>query len=344
MVRAGLERLRMDAHTIDEITFSFVCTIYNQADRLEQTCEQIKVVAETLGEKYEIILINDGSTDSSLEVIRKLAKQDGSVKYVDFSRTFGRSAAVKAGMDYACGKAVISVDAEYPTAVDHVVPLVEKWQAGAEIVFTTGADSGKTSLCQRLRHKVRQSLPHVCGADSAADWAIALLLDRKAVSALRRIPEQSQCIPTLVRWIGFRQASVQVRDGTAGTGSRACHATHGLEGAARDPLLSAVRAVGWIGAAMFLADLGYSVIGGTLALFGLTAFSWLFALVLGVFGIQLLCLGMIGERVGRACLQAKTQPSYFVRYAHGFEDEQDLLAVEPPARQPEQASRFNVLT
>ena len=183
----------MEEQTTSEVSFSLLCPVYNQADRLGDSYERLKTVAEGLGERYEIIFVNDGSTDASLETIRQLAKRDGSIKYVDLSRRFGRPSAVMAGCDHAVGRAVIALDSG---AVDCLPQLVEKWQGGAEVVYTAGRDP-EGGLWRRIRR---------AGATQAdpAEAAGACLLDRKVVLAIRRLPERLRYRPGLSQWIGFK--------------------------------------------------------------------------------------------------------------------------------------------
>ena len=119
-----------------EVTFSFVVPVQNEQEGLEHFIGRLKIVADELGEPYEILLVNDGSTDDTASVIRRLAETDKHVKSVELSRSFGRQVALLAGHDYACGKAVISLDADGRHRPEFIPELVSRWREGFEVVYT----------------------------------------------------------------------------------------------------------------------------------------------------------------------------------------------------------------
>jgi len=318
----------MEEQTTNEVSFSLLCPVYNQADRLGESYERLKTVAEGLGERYEIIFVNDGSTDASLETIRQLAKRDGSIKYVDLSRRFGRPSAVMAGCDHAVGRAVIALDGG---AVACLPQLVEKWQGGAEVVYTASRHPDGGLWRKICRAGATQADP--------AEAAGACLLDRKVVSAIRRLPERLRYRPGLSRWIGFKQAAVPCQ-ADADEPRPDLGPTEGVGRASQLP----VRIADWLGAAMLLAAVGYLVVAGVLDLLDLSTVLLSVVLLLTIGGVQLLCLAAIGKYVARVYEQTRIHPPYVVRYAHGFEGDQDVTTPQAPNRQPEEASRFNVLT
>lgn len=330
-----------------DIMFSFVAPVYNEAKGLEQFYQRLKTVAEGLGENYEIILVNDGSTDSSLEIIRSLAERDSAVRYVDFSRNFGHQAAVTAGYDYACGRAVISLNSDCQHPPEIIPQLVEKWHCGAEVVYTIRTDPDAVSGARRwLGRCLYRAIARVSGMD-LIDQADFRLLDRKAVLALRGLREQARFVRGLVRWIGFKQASHPYKAQGRQAGASG-YSWRQLSGMAMAGLLNfslvPLRAVGAMGALMLLAGVLYLAIAGVLALLGLAPFSGLAMLLLTVGGLQLTCLAAVGEYVGRIYEQSKGRPLYIVRHARGFELDEEMDAIEPPSRQSEDDSHFSVMT
>jgi dolichol-phosphate mannosyltransferase len=236
---------QMDENTIEDLAFSFVCIVQNDADRLKPCYDRLKETAEGLGQKYEIIFVNDGSADGSLEGIRALAKLDGSVKYVDFSRAFGRSAAMAAAHDYADGQAVITLSST-AAMVECIPQLVAKWQAGAEMVYTVSDPAA---------------------GPEAADVAAACLLDRKVVSAIRGAREAGPKADGLLAWIGFKTAAVPCKDGSVSEPPRRVAARRGIVAAMR-AAPSPLRLAAWTGALMLLAGAGCLAVGGALASLG----------------------------------------------------------------------------
>lgn len=332
----------------DELTYSFVCPVCNEADRLRRFHERLRAVADELGESYEIIFINDGSTDATMEKLRDLARLDAYVRFVDFSRGFGRQAAVTAGYDFARGRAVVTMDVDGHHPAELIPRLIEQWRAGNEVVIAVpqDADGGprRGGWCARQVHAL---LSRASGLDWS-DEAGYCLVDRKVVLALRTLREQGRHVGGLTRWVGFRRATVPFTPEMTEAGDSRPSLKE-LVGPMLSALLSfsllPLRLVGAAGALLLLAALLYLIIAGVLALFGIGAVSWLTLLVLAVGGVQLLGLASVAEYVGRIHEQAKGRPLYIVRHAHGFiEPAEAKMPAAPPLRQPLDRPRLNVMT
>jgi len=337
----------MDDTTHDEVMFSLVCPVFNEEEGLEHFYERLKAVAEQFGERYEILFINDGSSDRSPEILRTLAERDGSVKVVDFSRNFGHQAAVTAGYDYAAGRAVITLDSDCQHPPELIPKLIEKWQGGAEVVYTVRQDTAGIGGLRRWIGRCVYRIISKSGGIDVVDQADFRLLDRKAVDALRALREQARFVRGLVRWIGFRQAAVpftaeQRHAGTSGysVGQLARMGFAGLLNFSLAP----IRTIGWVGAALLACGLLYTMIAGPLALSGRTGFSGVAALLLTLSGVQLLALAAVGEYVGRIYEEAKGRPLYVVRHLQGFESIEDLASPEAPTPSAEESPRFSVMT
>ncbi len=340
----------MNEQATTEITYSFVCPVFNEEPGLEHFYERLKEVAESLGEPYEIVFVNDGSTDDSLAILRKLADQDGSVRYVDFSRNFGHQIAVTAGYDYACGKAVITLDSDCQHPPEMIPKLIERWQAGAEVVYTVRDDTEGISGFRRwVGRCVYRVISRASGMD-LVDQADFRLLDQKAVRAIRGLREQARFVRGLVRWIGFRQASVpytaEKRFAGASGYSVGQLARMGFAGLLNFSLLP-IRTVGYVGVAVFSLGILYLLSYSVLSFFMAVSFSGLamlamLAMLLG--GLQLIGMAAVGEYVGRIYEESKGRPLYIVRHAQGFEGTEEPEAMEPPRKQHEEVTRFNVMT
>ncbi len=337
----------MDDPTNDEVMFSLVCPVFNEEEGLEHFYQRLKAVAEQFGERYEIVFINDGSSDRSPEILRTLAERDGSVKVVDFSRNFGHQAAVTAGYDYATGRAVITLDSDCQHPPELIPKLIEKWQGGAEVVYTVRQDTaGIGGLRRWVGRCVYRIISKTCGFD-VVDQADFRLLDRKAVEAVRGLREQARFVRGLVRWIGFRQAAVPFtaerrHAGTSGY-SVGQLARMGVAGLLNFSLMP-IRAIGWVGAALLACGMLYVMIAAPLALLSRTEFSGVAALLLLLTGVQLLALAAVGEYVGRIYEEAKGRPLYVVRHLQGFESAEELTKAEAPTPSAEASPRFSVMT
>jgi len=174
----------MDGHTGPEITLSFVCPIHNAETLIEPFYERLKQMADELAVAYEIIFVNDGSTDESLEAVRSVQRRDGAVRYLDLSRRFGLAAASVAGCEHAEGRAIVIINLERP--LDLIGALIERWQGGWEIVRAVDGD---------------------------ADTLGPRLLDHKAARALCRWYDRASSIDAILDEIGFRQTTVPAGSG-----------------------------------------------------------------------------------------------------------------------------------
>ena len=307
-----------------ETTFSFVSPVYNEQEGLETFYNRLTAVAQSLSEPYEIIFVNDGSSDDTAGVIRRLAAADGNIKWVEFSRNFGHQAAVTAGYDYAKGKAVISMDADCQHPPEVIPELVARWREGFEIVYTVRSDTdGISPLRRGIGRLVYKAIRMVSGVD-LTDQADFRLMDHKAVQALRRMNEQARFVRGLVNWIGFRQIGIpyKAERRVAGKSNYTLKqlvgmSTAGLCNFSNKPL----RLAPLVGAAMLAITAIYAVVSILLWPFGMApgAIAHLSMAIVGLFGMQFLILGILGEYIGRIFDETKDRPLYIVREEKGFE-------------------------
>ncbi len=336
---------------ITAVTFSFVVPVYNEAESLPAFYSKLRAEADKLGQPYEIIFIDDGSTDESPEIIRSLHEDDDRVRCVSFSRNFGPQEAITAGYDYAAGSAVISLDADGQHPPEVIAELVAKWRQGYEVVCTVKAHTKDVSLPRRLAVKCVYRLIRLLTGMDIADQADFRLLDRKAVEAVRQVRERSRFLRGLVRWVGFRQAEVQyeVADRLGGTpaytlGKLARMGSAGLFNFSVMPL----RLIGLAGGTMTATAIVYAVAALILWPFvGGSLIANLVMLAVGLTGLQLAAIGVCGEYVGRIYDEAKGRPIYVVREAVGFEPAEEETQTQPqPARSdtPTEPSRIRLFT
>lgn len=335
-----------------EITFSFVSPVYNEQEGLETFYKRLSAVAIRLGEPYEIIFVNDGSTDDSMGVIHKLMAGDSHVKYVDFSRNFGHQMAVTAGYDYANGKAVISMDSDCQHPPELIPDLVAKWHEGYEVVYTIRkATEGISALQRGFRRLVYKAIRSMSGAD-VTDQADFRLMDRKAVLALRQTREQARFVRGLVNWIGFRQIGIPYIAESRKTGK----STYTFRQSARMAMaglcnfsLKPLRIAPVVGAILLAASVGYFGVALVLWVLGQapSAMTHMAMAIVALFGMQFLMMGLLGEYIGRVFEQAKERPLYVIRETRGFE--RVKRPVESPATSarlaaPEKPKRFLLYT
>jgi dolichol-phosphate mannosyltransferase len=334
----------MDIKTPPDITFSFVVPAFNEQEGLEHFYGRLKVVADQLGEPYEIIFVNDGSTDDTATAIRRLGEMDPRVKCVEFSRNFGHQAAVTAGYDFAKGKAVISLDSDCQHPPELIPELVARWREGFEVVCTIRRETEGPSRFRRwIGHVTYRVIRLATGAD-LTDQADFRLLDRKVVEALRNHREHARFIRGLVHWVGFRRAAVPYKAERRAAGSPTYTLRQSVNmftaGVFNYSLLP-LRLAGVVGAALLGISAIYAVFAVLLWPLGLApaAAASVAMLFVAMFGVQFLLMGILGEYVGRIFEETKARPLYILRETFGFDTEdqaakQAQAASEKDAKKP----------
>ncbi len=314
----------MESNEQSDITFSFIVPAFNEQEGLEHFYGRLKVVADQLGESYEIVFVNDGSTDDTATVIRRLREMDPQVKCVEFSRNFGHQVAVTAGYDFAQGKAVISLDADCQHPPELIPDLVARWREGFEVVCTVRKDTEGLSRFRRwVGHVTYRVIQVATGAD-LTDQADFRLLDRKVVRALRDHREHARFVRGLVHWVGFRRTTVPYQAERRAAGSPGYTLRQlvnmSLAGVFNYSLLP-LRLAGFAGAVLLGISALYAIIAVLLWPLGMApaaAVSVGFVFV-AMFAMQFLLMGVLGEYVGRIFEEAKARPLYILRETVGFE-------------------------
>jgi glycosyltransferase involved in cell wall biosynthesis len=316
----------MDSKMPADITFSFVVPAFNEQEGLEHFYGRLKVVADQLGEPYEILFVNDGSTDDTATVIRHLREMDGHVKCVEFSRNFGHQVAITAGYDFAQGKAVISLDSDCQHPPEMIPELVARWREGFEVVCTIRKDTEGLSRFRRwIGHVIYRVIRLATGAD-LTDQADFRLLDRKVVQALRNHREHARFVRGLVHWVGFRRAAVPYKAERRAAGSPGYTLRQSVNMSTAGVFnysLMPLRLAGVVGAALLGISATYAILALLLWPFGLApaAAVSVALLFVAMFGVQFLLMGILGEYVGRIFEEAKARPLYILRETFGFDTE-----------------------
>jgi len=327
---------------ITAVIFSFVVAVRDEADRLESFCNMLRRTADGLGEPYEIIFVNDGSSDDTVGALRRLHAEDDRIRYVDLSRAFGRERAIAAGYDFARGAAVITLEADGRHPGEAVEEMVRRWRQGYEVVSGVAKDDPQAPRrrCPGVRLADRL-LAAAVGAGMSGEDDFRLV-DRKVVGALRATRESARFLPGLVRWVGFRRSTVEYdRPAVIEEESTCIWRAPGRLRTAGVLSFSVlpVRLVGLLGGAMAAAALLYAPVALILwPILGASLVANLVFLAIGLTGMILAALGLVGEYVGRAYEEAKGRPIYILREAVGFEPDSQPPAAVTPARtnsQPE---------
>jgi dolichol-phosphate mannosyltransferase len=309
--------------------FSIVAPIYNEAANIPVLYRRIQEVLDTTGEEWELLLVNDGSTDDSAEIIRQLASQDTRVRPVIFARNFGHQIAVTAGLDYSRGQAVVIIDADLQDPPEVILDLIAKWREGYEVVFAIRAErEGEgwfklftASLFYRLISKITD-------VDIPLDAGDFRLLDRKVVDVLNRMREKHRFLRGMSAWVGFRQIGVPYKRAARYAGETKYPfrkmfrlAINAITGFSYFPLQLATY-IGFVSAGIAILSIPLVIAlrlwGSQAPLVG-QATTLIAVLFLG--GVQLISLGILGEYIGRLYDEAKGRPLYIVREAPVNQDQ-----------------------
>ena len=190
-------------------TYSIVAPVYNEAGNLPRFYQEVKTALDGLAESWELLLVNDGSDDGSLEIMLDLAASDKRVRVVNFARNFGHQIAVTAGIDYATGSAVILIDADLQDPPAVIPELIDKWKAGYEVVYAERSQRKGESLFKKWSAKLFYRLIHrITDINIPVDTGDFRLMDAKVVDVLRQMREHHRFIRGMTSWVGFKQTGV----------------------------------------------------------------------------------------------------------------------------------------
>jgi dolichol-phosphate mannosyltransferase len=305
-----------------KITYSIIAPIYNEIDNLSELHRRVKEVMDASGEPWELILVDDGSTDGSTERIRELAQKDKIVRPIIFARNFGHQVAITAGWDYARGDAVIIIDADLQDPPEVILELAEKWREGYEVVYAVRAEREGESWFKKFTaamfYRIIYSITDVKIPVDTGDFR---LMDRKVVDVLKKMKERHRFPRGMSAWVGFKQIGVTYKRSARVAGvtkypfSKMLKlALNAITGFSYFPLQVATY-FGFISAGVSILAIPvvvYMRIMGSGAFFG-QATTLIAVLFLG--GVQLISLGILGEYIGRLYDEAKGRPLYIVREA-----------------------------
>ncbi len=303
-----------------DITFSVVVPVYNEVESLPELYRRVRAVMEGLGEPWELVLVDDGSTDGSTELIRALRRQDPEhVRPVIFARNFGHQIAVTAGMDYARGRAVILMDADLQDPPEVIPELVAKWREGYHVVYAVRqAREGETWFKKTTAALFYRLIRRITDVDIPPDTGDFRLMDRRVVDVLRQMRERHRFIRGMVAWVGFRQIGVPYVRAPRYAGKTKYplrkmikFAWDAITGFSYAPLQLATY-LGFFSAGLAILAIPVVAVArlvGSHAFYG-QATTLIAVLFLG--GVQLISLGILGEYVGRIYDEVKGRPLYVV--------------------------------
>jgi dolichol-phosphate mannosyltransferase len=309
-------------------TFSIIAPVYNESKSLPELYRRVKEVMDSTGEPWELLLVDDGSTDGSTELMRELNRQDSRVRPVIFSRNFGHQIAVTAGLDYALGQAVTIIDSDLQDPPEVILDLIARWREGYEVVFAIRKEREGESWFKLFTATLfYRMIYRITDVDIPLDAGDFRLLDRKVVNVLKQMRERYRFLRGMSAWVGFRQIGVPYRRAARFAGKTKYPfrkmfrlALNAVTGFSYFPLQLASY-LGFICAGISILAIPVVAIlrlAGSAAFFG-QATTLIAVLFLG--GVQLISLGILGEYIGRLYDEAKGRPLYIVREEPPGQDE-----------------------
>ena len=308
------------------VKLSIVIPIYNEAANLDEFFRRLLAVLERVAVSYEVVCIDDGSTDATLARLLERRAQDPRVKILSFSRNFGKEVALSAGIEHSCGAAVVPIDCDLQDPPELIEEMVAQWRLGYDVVYATRHARPGDGLAKRVTasmfYRLFDAVSEVPIPRDAGDFR---LLDRRVVDALLQLPERSRFMKGLFAWVGFKQTELSFERPGRSAGTSAWtywrlwnFALDGVTSFSSLPL----KVWSYVGLIISLLSFGYAIF---LALFKIArgidvpGYTSLMVVVLFLAGIQLITLGVIGEYLGRVYIEVKRRPLYLLREAHGFD-------------------------
>jgi glycosyltransferase involved in cell wall biosynthesis len=303
----------------NEIVYSVVVPLYNEELVIDESYRRLKEVMEKTKENYEIIFVNDGSKDSTREIVESICKKDDRIKLVNFSRNFGHQAAITAGMDLASGNAVIVIDADLQDPPEVILQMIEKWKEGYEVVYGKRAKREGETFFKKFTAKVfYRLLQSITSIDIPVDTGDFRLIDRKVCDALCALPERNRYIRGLVSWVGYKQTFVEFvrQERFAGETKYPLKkmiklAFDGITSFSYKPLVAS----GYFGGLTFLAGLVLFVavfIKDMINNVSILNFELILAVNFMMFGLIFCSIGIMGQYIGRIFDESKGRPIYII--------------------------------
>ena len=306
--------------------YSFIIPIYNEEETIAEMYRRMSGVMDRMDGAVELILINDGSRDRSLPLLRELHDKDARVCYLSLARNFGHQIAVTAGLNFSRGQIVVILDADLQDPPELIPDMVEKWRQGYQVVYAQRTQRRKESWFKRFTaYSFYRLLKQLADVDIPTDTGDFCLLDRQVVDVLNGMPERNRYIRGLRSWIGFRQTAIRFERDPRFAGEvkytfrkSLALAINGLVSFSTIPL----RISTYVGLLAAIA----SILMALLVLYWrifvpnspLTGFTMVLMAIFFLGAVQLVSIGILGEYIGRIYEEVKGRPLYTLAEVGGF--------------------------
>lgn len=304
---------------IETAEISVIIPAYNEEGNIKIVADKLTEILSPIA-SFQIIFVNDGSSDGTLTILKKLAKENAHIHFISFSKNFGHQAALKAGIDYSNGNCVISMDADLQHPPKLIPEMIAYWKQGFDIVYTQRKEDAEISFFKKLTSKffyaLLRKMSDVPIEEGTADFR---LIDAKVANIIKKTNDPFLFIRGLIPWMGFTQKKIVYQADSRYSGKTkytfkkmAAFAVNGITGFSIKPLRFATLLGVFISLLSFLYGL-YAIVIFFINSSVISGWASLLTSVLFIGGIQLIILGIIGEYIGKIYMQLKNRPFYIIK-------------------------------
>ncbi|KQV81809.1 glycosyltransferase family 2 protein [Rhizobium sp. Root1220] len=305
---------------------SIIVPFYNEADGIDRFRNAIAgVMAKAPAYDFEVICVDDGSQDDTLEQLIALSQEDNRFRVIELSRNFGKEAALTAAIDFSNGDAAIPFDADLQDPPELILTMIEKWEEGYEVVLARRADRTVDTYLKRktagMFYRFHNRMSDTKIPENVGDFR---LMDSAVVAAIKRLPERQRFMKGLFAWVGFRTAVIDYKRAARQAGETKFSAwklwNFALEGITSFSTVP-LRLMAWVGSVGTLTTLAYALyITFKTLIYGVDVpgYASLLVAILFMGSLQLIGLGILGEYIGRIYMESKQRPAYLVRRHYGL--------------------------
>jgi len=316
---------------------SFVIPCYNEEEVIAETMKRLNIFCTELVDlRVELIFVDDGSRDHTRELLKGFAKKNSDIKLICFARNFGHQIAVTAGIDAAHGDAVVLIDADLQDPPEVVHQMIAKWRDGYDVVYGTRTErQGESAFKLATARGFYRLLNRLSDVPIPLDTGDFRLMSRAVVETLRAMPERDRFVRGMVSWVGFKQTALPYKRAERFAGKSKYplrkmlrFAVDGILSFSTKPLQIAI-ALGLFCASVSLVAILYVLALRLFTSIWVEGWTALMISVLFIGGVQLICIGVLGEYVGRIYNEIKNRPLYIVQEYSGFNQDGPAMSRSP---------------
>lgn len=310
---------------------SIVIPMYFEEAVANECYKRIKEVVTKNGINHELVFVNDGSKDKTIDILKSIAEKDKAVKIIDFARNFGHQNAVTAGVLNAAGDAVVIIDADLQDPPELIIDMISKWQQGYDVVYAKRKKrKGETWFKLITAKCFYRFLAYMSEVKIPTDTGDFRLIDRKVVETFREMPERNRFIRGMISWVGYEQTYIEYERDERFAGvtkyplkKMIKFASDGIIAFSSKPL-KVVTGMGFLTIVLTFIILIYTIVANLLG--KATQPGWTSIMVAITFfgGVQMLSLGIIGEYISRIYDESKNRPLYIIKNKINFEEHKKL--------------------